>query len=259
MTNPSTLGPPAQGPIFVAPPRDLYPAHQVRAFDDTGAAPRPHIAPDPFHGTPRTISAQPVPMEGARQCQAPSLMDVDPRSSPTESGTALVPVPRPDLSLPPGAPSPGCSPSAALAQLPMLAVKEEPIPIESPRTPITIVDTPPMVRPRQPPQSWSSPRVSPSRIPLPHPIPIHQQLTCPRVMTMPNPIWPKNSGNQAMQRIGTSAKAPVVAAAGADAPSESSKGLDPLRPPMASSNQPWRGRRKKGKGRRDFPKPYESQ
>ncbi|XP_064115237.1 uncharacterized protein LOC135221367 [Macrobrachium nipponense] len=31
------VDPPAQSPIFVAPPRGRYPAHQVRAFDDTGA------------------------------------------------------------------------------------------------------------------------------------------------------------------------------------------------------------------------------
>ncbi|XP_064107961.1 WAS/WASL-interacting protein family member 1-like [Macrobrachium nipponense] len=153
--NPSPLGPPAQGLIFVAPPRGRYPAHQVRAFDDTVATyipggydvllgqdfrslpnfipyqgPRPHIAPDPFHRPPRTTSAQPMPLEGARQCQTPPLMNVEPRSSPsTKSGMAVVPVPRPDLSLPPGALSPGHSPSAGLAQLPMLAVKEEPIPI----------------------------------------------------------------------------------------------------------------------------------
>ncbi|XP_064077954.1 uncharacterized protein LOC135195580 [Macrobrachium nipponense] len=202
MLNPSALGPPAQGPILVAPPRGHYPAHQVRAFDDTGVqvsiigedkipygaqvdrhqfitieslnhvkmflptvrlrvtrphhsklctmavatyrpggydvllgqdfkspptsilyqGPCPHIAPDPFHRPPRTTSAQPVPLEGARQCQAPSLMDVEPRSSPsTKPGTASVPLPRQDSSLPPGALTPGRSPTAGLAPLPMPA------------------------------------------------------------------------------------------------------------------------------------------
>ncbi|XP_066941382.1 WAS/WASL-interacting protein family member 3-like [Macrobrachium rosenbergii] len=36
VTNPESLGPPAEGPIYVAPPRGSYPACQVKAFDDSG-------------------------------------------------------------------------------------------------------------------------------------------------------------------------------------------------------------------------------
>ncbi|XP_066980964.1 uncharacterized protein [Macrobrachium rosenbergii] len=37
VTNPESLGPPAEGPIYVAPPRGKYSARQVKAFDDSGA------------------------------------------------------------------------------------------------------------------------------------------------------------------------------------------------------------------------------
>ncbi|XP_064107958.1 uncharacterized protein LOC135216516 [Macrobrachium nipponense] len=230
--NPSALGPPAQGPTFVAPPRGCYPAHQVRAFDDA--------APDPFHEPPRTTSAQPVPLEGAKQCQDPYLMDVEPRSSPsTKPGTASAPVPRQVLSLPPGTPSLAYPPSADLAPLPMPPVKEELIPIG------ILQDT--HDHSGHSTNGAASQTTPESVLPMGKPI--------PNAITSSNP--PPSAANRSRSndcqilfgrrtqgtepcsiRTGTSAKAPVLAAAGADAPVESSKGLNHSRPSMASSNRP---------------------
>ncbi|XP_064106748.1 uncharacterized protein LOC135215723 [Macrobrachium nipponense] len=168
--------------------------------DCAQGGPCPHIAPDPFHVPARTTSAQPVPLEGARQCQAPSLMYVELRSSPSpKPGTASVPVLRQDSSPPPGALSPGRSPSTGLAPLPMPAVKEEPIPIG------ILQDTHDHsghstngVASQAAPES-----VIPTGKPIPNTItpsnPPPSPLTGPGVMTLPSPIWLKNSGNRATQ------------------------------------------------------------
>ncbi|XP_066965729.1 uncharacterized protein [Macrobrachium rosenbergii] len=109
VTNPKSLGPPAEGPIYVAPPGAKYLAQRVTAFDDSGAQISliwedriPYGARNTFQeamtsSRARTLRLPPKP----RQFQGPNSPNNRPDLSPVP-GTASVPVPRPQPDLPSG-------------------------------------------------------------------------------------------------------------------------------------------------------------